>query len=97
VFDIAVLSPGAIDDFRDEKARSPLPAACSSPKSALVSWSERALRARTSARLMRSSGTLLEAKSIAYIDPAAGGSSGIYVQSFSIGSASPIRSSRRPN
>ena len=60
-------------------ARSPPAAMPSSPRSASASWSRRARRSPTSRSVEAFKQALLKAKSVGYIDPASGGSSGIYV------------------
>lgn len=78
VFDIAVLSPGAIDDFAT-KGKIAAAGRMQLAKVGIgVVVREGAPRPdiSTADAFKR---TLLEAKSIAYIDPTAGGSSGIYV------------------
>ena len=78
-FDLAVLTPEAIDESHQEgqdRRRQPRQ---SGARSASASWSRRARRGPTSARVDAFKKALLAAKSVAYIDPQAGGSSGIYV------------------
>ena len=89
-FDVAVLTPGAVSDLTG--------------KGKFVAGS-RANLARVGVGVMVKAGApapdistveafkraLLAAKSVAYIDPASGGSSGIYLPACSTSSASPIR------
>ena len=94
-FDVAILTPEAIDDLAKEGKVVP---------------GTRADLAKTGVGVVVKAGaplpdistvdafkrTLLAAKSVAYIDPKAGGSSGIYVEaSVGSGSASPTRSTPR--
>ncbi|MEI9805828.1 MAG: substrate-binding domain-containing protein [Pseudolabrys sp.] len=61
-------------------ASSPPAARSISPASASAWWSRRARRIRTSAPSAAFKNALLAAKSVAYIEPESGGSSGIYIE-----------------
>ena len=77
-FDLAVLTPAAVNDLSTKgkfvAGSRPIWAG-----SVSASWSRRARRSPISSSVDAFKKTLLAAKSVAYIDPAAGGSSGIYV------------------
>src|SRR5215218_1799248 len=93
-FDVLVLSPKGIEDYIKSGKIAPGSNANLAKVGVGVMVKEAAPKPDISS-VEAFKQALLKAKSVGYIDPASGGSSGIYVAGLLTSSASPTRSSRR--